>query len=362
MVIPVFCITYRSMKNSWILILFLITMASCKNDRPPEDVPPPVTTPDINNTFGFGVLNKIKGIWNGPVTSTTALGNYPEWIVDFRPVSPSQISAKNELDSVNSIHMSFFIALHNNEYKIAFRNGGGFGGQQRISYFLADSVSETANESFYRFSEVIRGTDRAYTEVVFRADSLYIRSYTNVYNTLTSPTLHMTWAAKLQDTASCQAAVTQFSFPQKSNAVDFTHTFDSLAESIYYSVAGDPYPESAQPYLGQTTITYTYAGTYSPLATNRVILIITTQPLFSGFTFLSANLKFRSRYVVLPANDPDFTFNYMHPGTYYVYAFYDSDGNMAPNSGDWISTANSSFTLNAISTTTGSAYINFTIP
>lgn len=339
-----------------------LVLASCKNDRPPEDVPPPVTTPDINNTYGYGILDKVKGIWNGPVTSSTALGSYPEWIVDFRPVSASQISAKNELDSVNSIHMSFFIVLHDSTYKIAFRNGGGFGGQQRISYFMADSVSETANESFYRFSEVVRGTDRAYTEVIFRADSLYMKSYTNVYNTLAAPTLHMTWAAKLQDTTSCQDAVTQFSFPQKTNARDFSATFNSLAESIFYSVASDPYPESAQPYLGQSSISYTYAGTYSPVATNRVILIITTQPLFSGFTFLSANLKFRSRYVLLPADELNFTFNYMHPGTYYVYAFYDSDGNMTASSGDWISTANSTFTLGPTSTTTGSAYINFTIP
>lgn len=350
------------MRNSFVLALIMFAIVSCKNDKPPEEVPPPVTTPDISNTYAYGVLDKIKGIWNGPVTSTTALGSYPEWIVDFRPVSASQISAKNELDSVNSIHMSFFIVLHDSTYKIAFRNGGGFGGQQRISYFMADSISETANESFYRFSEVIRGTDRAYTEVIFRADSLYLKSYTNVYNTLSAPTLHMTWAAKLQDTTACQAAVTQFNFPQKTNARDFTSTFNSLAESIFYNVGSDPYPESAQPYLGQSSVSYSYAASYSPVASNRVILIITTQPLFSGFTFLSGNLKFRSRYVLLPADDLNFTFNYMHPGTYYVYAFYDSDGNMAASSGDWISTANSTFTLGATSTTSGSAYINFTIP
>ncbi|HTF06090.1 MAG TPA: hypothetical protein VK826_18800 [Bacteroidia bacterium] len=350
------------MKKVLFFAFVLIVAYSCKHESQPEDTPPPVSTPDINNTYGYGVLDQVKGIWNGPVTSTTALGGYPEWIVDFRPISASQVSAKNELDSVNSIHMSFFIALHNNAYKIAFRNGGGFGGQQRISYFLADSVSELANESFYRFSEVIQGTDRAYTELIFRADSLYMKSYTNVYNTLVAPTLHMTWAAKLQDTTSCQDAVTQFGFPQKTNARDFTHTFDSMLESIFYNVTSDPYPESAQPYLGQSAISYTYAGSYSPVATNRVILIIATQPLFSGFTFLSANMKFRSRYVILPADDLDFTFNYMHPGTYYLYAFYDSDGNMAPNSGDWISTANATFTLGTASTTAGSALINFTIP
>jgi hypothetical protein len=39
--------------------------------------------------------------------------------------------------------MSFFIAKYNNEYRVCFRNGGSFGGQTRVSYFLADSVSET---------------------------------------------------------------------------------------------------------------------------------------------------------------------------------------------------------------------------
>lgn len=350
------------MKSLVFAILLSVTFVACKNDSPTEDTPPPTSTPDINATYGFGILNKVKGIWNGPVTSTTALGSFPEWIVDFRPISPSQISAKNELDSVNDIHMSFFIALHNNEYKMAFRNGGGFSGQQRISYFLADSVSETVNQSFYRFSEVIQGRNRAYTEVTLRADSLYIRSYTNVYNTLQAPTLHMSWAAKLQDTTSCQPAVAQFGFPQKTQAQDFTHTFDNAVESIYYNIASDPYPETAQPYLGQSSISYSYAPQYTPVATNRVILILTTQPLFSGFNFLSANLKYRSRYVVLPANDPAFTFNYMHPGTYYLYAFYDADGNTAPNSGDWISTANTQFSLAATSATGSATQINFTIP
>ena len=87
-----------------------------------------------------------------------------------------------------------------------------------------------------------------------------------------------------------------------------------------------------------------------------------TQPLFSGAIPNLANLKYRSRYVVLSANDTSFEFNYMHPGTYYVYALYDADDNGTANSGDWLSTANVSFTLNAIGTTTVNPQINFTIP
>lgn len=318
----------------------------------------------LDKTFGYGILNKVKGIWDGPVTSTTPLGGYPEWIVDFRPISASQISSKNELDTVNDIHMSFFIAKYNNEYRVAFRNGGSFAGQTRVSYFLADSVSETASQSYYRFAEIIKGKSRAYTEVVFRNDSLLMKSYTNKYNTLTAATLHMTWSAKLQDTTSCQPAVSHFNFPQKTLAKDFSSTFTGQTEAIYYSITGsgsDPYNEAQQPYLGKTTINYTYAGV-TPSAGKKVILIITTQPLISGFTLNLANYKYRSRYVILSATDQSFVFNYMHPGTYYLYALYDADGNLNFNSGDWVSTANTTFTLSDHGTAAATAQINFMIP
>lgn len=316
---------------------------------------------DISNTYGYGILNNLKGIWNGPVTSSTALGSYPEWIVDLRPISAAQISAKNELDSLNSIHLSFFIAKHNNEYRVSFRNGGQFAGNERVSYFLADSVSETSTKNYYRFSEIKKGKSRAYTEVWFSNDSLYMRSYTNHYNTLTTPSMHMFWTAKLQDTSSCSSAVSTFNFPQKTLVKDFSYTFDGVDEAVYYNT-GDPYNEAAQPYLGTCTIGYSFASTYTADTSKKVFLIITTQPLISGFTLNTANLKYRSRYVIVSAGDPYFTFNYMHPGTYYLYALYDADGNKTFSSGDWVSTTNTTFTLGNQGIANASTMINFTIP
>lgn len=357
------------MKIKIIALSILLAAFSCKNKNTEEETPEPVptttgnpATPDVNNTYGFNLLKKIKGIWNGPVTSTTPLGGYPEWIVDFRPISENQISAKNELDTLNDIHMSFFIALYNNQYKVAFRNGGSFAGNKRVSYFLADSVSENGPGSFYRFSEIIKGKTRAYTEVIFKTDSLYIKSYTNKYNTQTSSTPHMVWSAKLQDSTSCQAAVTNFVFPKKTQTKNFTNSFGGQTEAIYYNTTSEPYPEASQPYLGQTAASYSYAAGYTPVSSKKVFLVITTQPLFSGFIFNAANLKYRSRYVILAANDNSFVFNYMHPGTYYYYAMYDNDGNAAINSGDWISTANTTFTLGALGTMNTGTQINFTIP
>ena len=318
---------------------------------------------DINNTYGFGIFNKLKGIWDGPVSSTTSLGNFSEWIVDFRPISENQISEKSELDTANNIYMSYFIAKYNNEYRVCFRNGGSWSGQTRVSYFLADSVYESATQSFYRFAEIIKKEKRAYTEVIFRNDSLLMKSYTNKYNTLTTATIHMSWTAKLKDTTSCQAAVTNFNFPKKTLTKDFTTTFTGQAEAVYYTFSsGDPYPEAQQPYLGQATINFTYSGSYTPVSTNKVFVMITTQPLISGVTINSANMIYRSRYVVLSATHQSFVFSSMHPGTYYLYALYDADGNGAYSSGDWASTTNTTFTLPNAGTATATTQINYTIP
>jgi hypothetical protein len=357
----------QNFKFSIIPILALIALfsiQSCAKGKPVEEETPSGTNPlsDINNTLGFGILTKLKGIWNGPVTSSTPLGGYPEWIVDFRPISENQISAKNELDTLNDIHMSYFIAKYNNEYRVCFRNGGSFGGQQRVSYFLCDSSSESSSQSYYRFAEIIKGRKRGYNEMIFRNDSLIMRTFTNHYNTLTEPSLHMTWSAKLQDQTSSSAASSHFNFPKKTLTKDLSNSFSGLTEAIYYSTAGDPYPENQQPYLGQATINYTYAAGYTPNASKKAFLIITTQPLISGMTTNLANLKYRSRYVTLSGTDQSFVFNYMHPGTYYLYAMYDTDGSGNYSSGDWVSTTNTSFTLPANGTITSSTQINYTFP
>jgi hypothetical protein len=172
----------------------------------------------------------------------------------------------------------------------------------------------------------------------------------------------MSWSAKLQDTTSCQAAVTNFGFPKMTMTKNLSNSFTGISEAVYYNSSGDPYPETAQPYLGQTDAHFTFASTYSPASNKKVLLIITTQPLFSGFVFNSTNLKYRSRYVFLSASNPGYTFNYMHPGTYYYYALYDNDDNKNFNSGDWVSATNATFTLPAAGTATATTNINFTIP
>lgn len=347
-------------------LAFSIVTTSCKHKKDDTENTTPTTTVigDINastDVMGYNILKCLPGIWNGSLTSTTALGGFPQWIVDFRPIMASQVTSENELDSLNDIFMNFFIVKHNNAYKMAFRNGGTFAGMKRISYTVIDSVSETPNNYFYRFSDFKAGRNRLYMEARFKYDSLILHVYTNKYNTLATAQTHFIWRAKLQDTTSAQAAKAHFNFPQKQMVKDFSTTFDNMSEAIYYDESQDPYP--TQPYLGTTTVNLSYGNGRTPDPAKKVILTITTQPLFSGYTYNASQLKYISRYVVLSATDNSFTFKNMHPGIYYVYPFYDNNGDGTASSGDWMSSNfNNTFTLNAEGSTTVNSTIDFTIP
>jgi len=301
---------------------------SCKFD--------PINIPNDYNVKGFGLLEKISGIWDGPVSSPTALGSFPLWIVDFRPISASQVSAKNELDKDNDIFMSFFICKIDDEFKMAFRNGGLFAGYIRNSYMTIDSVKENSSYSFYRFVDPISGGNRVYTDVTFKGDSLIMHTYTNKFNTLTSPVTHMKWTAKIKDRTSAIPAINHFNFPKEETTIDFSTTFDGITEAVFYSTAEDPYPENEQPYLGIVNIHVDITNPSTIDNSKKIMLSITSKPLFNNYVFNTTSLNFRSRYVFVSASDPNFKFNYMHPGTYYLNAIYDINGNYLLSTGDYM--------------------------
>ncbi len=350
---------------AFIFLVGIIQFTACKKKENLAEIPVENTDPlsKIENTYGFNLLGKIKGIWNGPVTSTTALGSFPEWIVDFRPISSNQISSKNELNISNDIHMSFFIVKYKNQYKLAFRNGGSFGGQTRVSYLIVDSISENAQCDYYRFSEMVIGKKRAFTEVIFKEDSLILKAFTNQYNTLETAVPHMTWKAKLQDLTSGQAAVDLFNFPQKTLTRDFSSTFSTLSESVFYSITGgDPYSEGQQPYLGKAIVNYTFASNYTYVLNKKVFLIITTKPLYSLLNINLGNLKYRSRYVTIAPNYVQYTFKNMHPGTYYLNLLYDQDNSNSITSNDLINLYQAPFTVSPENAVNVTAELNCAIP
>ncbi len=339
-------------------------MVSCDkegDDGNPKGLPP-IT--DTTSVPGYGILEDFAGTWNGPVTSSTPLGSYPEWIVDFRPVSAAQLSSKAELDTLNNIFMGFFIVKDKDRYVMAFRNGGGFAGLQRISYARCDSSHSNGLERYYRFSDFKAGTNRVYAEFRFRNDSVYMQSFTNKYNSLTAPVPHMQWTAKRVDTTAVQASKQHFDFPKKQQVKDFSTAFDNLTEAVFYGTGSDPYPQAEHPYLGKTTVQCSLASSVTVQPNAKVILIITTQPLFNGFSYIPANLKYRSRYVLLSgAGGSTYEFNMMHPGSYYLNAIYDSNGDLAPQPGEYLQYPfDKPFSLSAEGTQTVATQIGFQIP
>jgi len=137
-----------------------------------------------------------------------------------------------------------------------------------------------------------------------------------------------------------------------------------LADAVFYSAADDPYPEQDQPYLGQATVNISVTNPPSISASKKVIIIVTTKPLFNGLVFQPANLDFRSRYVFVGAANPTgYTFNYMHPGDYYVNAIYDSNGDLNFTSGDYVNYPfDVPITLTAEGTVTKDVSVSFQIP
>lgn len=348
---------------------FLITSSffiSCKRDNQ-EELEPPIEDEGINSSTqvkGYGLLSKVNGIWSGDVNSTTALGNFQDWAMDFRPMSAAQCGGKSELDSINDIFMSFFIVKHNNEYRLAFRNGGGFGGSQRISYQYCDSVYESPTESFYRFVDFVAGENRVYANFTFRNDSMNLIVYTSVYNTVSPATLHFVWRAKNLDTTETQDAVANFSFPQKQMVKDFSSAFSTMTEAMFYNTANDAYKEVDHPYVGETNINITYSGALTINPGSKSFVIFTTQPLFSGVTYMPQNLIYRTRYVILDANDLDYTFTLMHPDNYYAYVIHDANGDGQVGAGDYINSPLSpvSFTLAPGGVSNVNVLVNFVIP
>ena len=312
---------------------------------------------------GFELLNKIPGLWRGPVVSATPAGNFPVWYVDFRPIGISQVSGISELDTITRNFMSFLVVDYNGKRVLAFRNGGGFKGANRIAYEILDSVYEDRFHSLYRFSDFKAGRKRVYTLMDFVGDSLIMQVFTNKYNTLEKPVRHMMWRAKLIDATTPKEAIRAFYYPQMLAMKDFTENFKPMPESVYFALSEDPYNEVAQPYLGKAMITISFARGYDSKPGNQLILLLTTKPLFDGIVYKKDNLKYSSRSCHITADYSNYTFTNLHPGSYYLYAFYDYNGNGIIDKGDYMnSNVNQVITVGEKQTIPASVIFNFELP
>lgn len=270
---------------------------------------------------GFGILSRLAGTWHGPVTSTTSAGSFPEWYVDFRPVSAGQISQFSMLDSQTVNNISFFVVSHENKLKVAMRTKGCFNNSCCITYEVIDSVNEKSG--CYRFCDFQGGVQRASTLFTFSGDSMIMEVYTSKFNKEKKPVLHTRWVAVKGDKTSANKATEHFGFPKNIMVRNFNDVFNNMSESIIFDLPKDPYPDDEQPYTGTVQVDVSVNPVLKNNSDGELFILFTTQPIYDGLKLKPDYGNYYSRYVFLPAGSKKITIHNMHPGTYYLYAFSD---------------------------------------
>lgn len=339
--------------NYLLLLIFslFLTSSSCKKEKSPEPV------------LGYEFLNKIPGLWHGPVTSSTSAGSFDFWYLDFRPVSASQVSQYSILDTNTSNSVSFFIVRHNNQLKVAMRTLGCFMDTCCVTYEVMDSVAESGN--YYRFSDFVRGKQRAYSEFIINGDQMQMNVYTNKFNSSPSLLWHTTWNAVLGSRSNAEQAIAHFGFPKPEMVRDFSSAFTNMTESMFFphNYQFDPYPSSSQPYRGNVTVNISVSPSLTVNPNDIVFVVFTTQTLFSGIQYIPDNLKYVSNFLFLSAGTHSYVIPDVHPGTYYLYALIDKNHDHNYMSGDYAtSNVTYTFTVNENQNTNVTATIDYILP
>lgn len=314
-----------------------------------------------NEILGFGFFNKIIGLWNGPVFSDTPAGSFDKWYVDFRPISPSQVSQFSCMDTNTINYTSFFVVKHDEKLKIAMRTEGVFMKKGCVTYEVMDSVDESSG--YYRFSDFVAGNKRAYTEFKFTEDSLIMKVFTNKFNKQENLTLHSEWRAKLGDNKQANNAKNHFNYPKPTMVKDFSDVFINMKESIFFTFENDPYPSYPQPYVGSVTVNIKIDERLEVSKHDELFLVLTTESLFEGIKYKHENLKYFSKYIYLPPDLKSYTFINVHPGKYYLLSFNDINGDKKHKKGDYISSdINNVVKVPAEGTVTVETIIDFVMP
>ncbi|MBN1699111.1 MAG: hypothetical protein JW881_16450 [Spirochaetales bacterium] len=357
-------VKYHSVFPLFVCIGLLAAGCLSAEDKSPAGKEHPLqgeTAEEGSAVMGFGILPRLPGLWNGPVFSDTPAGSFERWYVDFRPVSPGEVVQYSTLDEETKNIINFFIVKHEDRLKVAMRTEGVFRNKGCVTYEVIEDLDESAG--YYRFSDFRAGSSRAYTEFRFKEDELVMDVYTNKFNTVSPLTLHSRWKAVCAERGAAQDAINDLDFPLPVMVKDFSNAFRHMSESIFFTFENDPYPASRQPYMGSVSVAVAFAEDAIPGRTAEIFLILATESLFEGLVYKKENLKYISRYVYLPPGTASYTFSHVHPGTYFLYAYADVNGDRKYETGDYMSAkVDHSFSLETSSHADVATVIDYRIP
>lgn len=317
---------------------------------------PPIIVPVDINKRGFEMLKYMQGHWVG---SMNLLGVDYEWMAfDYRPIAPSHIHGIFEGGSIGNLFTSFFVAKFKGKMTLMARNGGMLNGIYRTSYFVLDQVKYGNDWGYYRFVDAYGGKQIMYMELTFHGESLEFNAYTSRFG-LTEVKKHMAFKGNRMHPELATNAAAKFGFPKKVVDYDFSRGFPKPAWATKYphtsasyiaeahtkdlielgKTAKDPRRIDQMPYLSQLSVSVTRNKTVDGktlhVYLSRDALVdaggkFITQRGYVREDLLNTLLSFPE----LGTKETDFTFTYLHPGSYYLTVIADMDGDGYPSPGD----------------------------
>jgi len=311
-----------------ILIGFAI-IASCGDNE----------IPTSDSILGYELLSELNGHWVGQ--NETAFGIFDWFAFDFRPISASHSHSIYEGGTVQNIITSVFIADYDGKQQIMARNGGWLGTQYRATYFVLDRAERDQGYSYYRLVDAIGGIKRSYMEFSFSNDSIYIDAYKDNSGELDDPIHHMAFAGSNRNPSYAESAIKLFDYPQQVSEVDLNGQFTNLIDpdsALFLEEENDPFPKSDHGHLSDLTIDFK-RNTESEA--QPLLLFISTEEIISE----SGSINFDNldnkvvRTIDVQGYENVYTTTYLHPDEYYITAFYDTDNNSIPSSGDYTSSS-----------------------
>ena len=311
---------------TFLLTLCLALSIGC--DKPDDDMNTP------NDIQGFNLLTELSGHWVG--ANQTSFGFFDWFAFDFRPISSSHLHSIYEGGTNQNIITSLFVADFEGKQQIMARNGGWLGNQYRATYFVLDSVQETAGSKYYRLVDAVGREKRAFMEFRFENDTLHFDAYKDNSGSLDEPIRHMGFIGTNYNPDYATAATTLFDFPQKVSEVDLNGKFTDLIDpdsALFLEESGDPFPKSAHGHISELTVNI---NRNTETESDDLLLYISTKPLVD----VDGQVNFENvdRHVVrtidINANENAFRATYLHPDDYFVTVFSDKDDNFYPSTGD----------------------------
>ena len=323
-----------------------------QDDYLAEEWNPSAVSPIDVTKEGFDLLEHMQGHWIG---SMKIIRDEYDWFsFDYRAISPSHVHGIFEGGSMGNLFTSFFVANFKGTQTIMARNGGILNGIYRTSYFVLDSVSYENNERYYRLVDAEGGKRVMWMELTFSDSKLSFNSYTSRLGTFPEATRHMTFKATKKHTDLAAAAAKVVGFPKNIPDWDFSTGLpdpyieegDTISRTATYlwqdvnqeietlaRLAKDPYRIDQIPHLSKVTVqvkrTLEIKDKKLFIYLSRVAMT-DEQGYFKTGNITDEILSFPE----IVGTQNEFTFTYLHPGTYYLTVIADANENGYVSPGD----------------------------